>query len=178
MTERTPQSIEVITSKVHFHLMEQWTFQPKQEGNVLQNLRQQWFKETFMNVSIAPMLLLILLSQKLSESPRIPKLSSATLVALFQPINRYYYGHFPKIIIRHPGGTQWPNWSIWSDWCYMVIFPKLSWNTLVPLFQPKSILVNLVRLAKSRYYMVIFPKLSSDTLGVPSDLRHPTNQLS
>ena len=25
--------------------------------------------------------------------------------------------------------------------------------------------------------MVIFPKLSSDTLGVPSDLRHPTNQL-
>ena len=85
-----------------------------------------------MNVFIAPMLLLILLSQKLSESPRIPKLSSATLAALFQPISRHY----------------------------MVIFTKLSSDTLVPLFQPKSILVNLVRLAKSRYYMVISPKLS------------------
>ena len=69
-----------------------------------------------------------LLSQKFSESQRIPKLSSATLVALFQPISRYYkdispklssdtlvtlfqpksryYDHFPKIIIRHPEGTQ------------------------------------------------------------------------
>ena len=46
---------------------------------------------------------------------------------------------------------------------YMVIFPKLSSDTLVPLFQPIS-----------RYYMIIFSKLSSDTLGVPSDLKHPT----
>ena len=49
-----------------FHLM--W----KQEGNVLQNLWRKWFKGTFMNVSIAPMRLLILLSQKFCESPRIP----------------------------------------------------------------------------------------------------------
>ena len=60
-----------------------------------------------------------------------PKLSSDTLVPLFQPKSRYY----------------------------MVIFPKLSSDTLVPLFQPKI-----------RYYMIIFPKLSLDTLGVPSDL--------
>ena len=43
----------------------------------------------------------------------------------------------------------------------MVIFPKLSWDTLVPLFQPKI-----------RYYMIISPKLSSDTLGVPNDLKY------
>ena len=61
-----------------------------------------------------------------------PKLSSDTLVPLFQPKIRYY----------------------------MIIFLKLSSGTLVPLFQPKS-----------RYYMIIFPKLSSDTLGVPSDLK-------
>ena len=123
----------------------------KQEGNVLQNLRQQWFKGTFMNVFIAPMFLLILLSQKLSESPRIPKLSSATLVALFQPINRYcrcYMVIFPKLFQNFQ------------------IFPKLSWNTLVPLFQPKS-----------RYYMIISPKLSSDTLGVPSDLTGQFGQI-
>ena len=41
----------------------------------------------------------------------------------------------------------------------MVIFPKLSSDTLVALFQPKN-----------GDYMTIFPKLSSDTLGVPSDL--------
>ena len=51
-----------------------------------------------------------LLPQKFSESQRIPKLSSATMVALFQPISRYY----------------------------KVISPKLSSDTLVPLFQPKS----------------------------------------
>ena len=36
---------------------------------------------------------------------------------------------------------------------YMIISPKLSSATLVPLYQPKS-----------RYYMIIFPKLSSATL--------------
>ena len=41
----------------------------------------------------------------------------------------------------------------------MAIFPKLSSDTLVPLFQPKR-----------KYYLINFPKVSSDTLGVPSDL--------
>ena len=50
-----------------------------------------------MNVSIAPMILLLLLSQKFSESPRIPKLSSATLVALFQTKSRYYMVIFTKL---------------------------------------------------------------------------------
>ena len=50
-----------------------------------------------MHVSKAPMLLLILLSQKFGEYPRIPKLSSATLVALFQPISRYYMVIFTKL---------------------------------------------------------------------------------
>ena len=49
----------------------------------------------------------------------------------------------------------------------MVIFPKLSSDTLVPLFQPKS-----------RHYMIILPKLSSDTLGVSSDLKHPTYHIN
>ena len=49
---------------------------------------------------------------------------------------------------------------------YMVIFPKLSSDTLVPLFHPKS-----------RYYMIIFPKLSSDTLGVPTDLTGQFGQI-
>ena len=48
----------------------------------------------------------------------------------------------------------------------MVIFPKLSSDTLLPLFQPKS-----------RYYMIISPKLSSDTLGVPSDLTGQFGQI-
>ena len=47
----------------------------------------------------------------------------------------------------------------------MVIFPKISSDTLVPLFQPISM-----------YYMIILPKLSSDALGVSSDLKHPTYQ--
>ena len=34
---------------------------------------------------------------KFSESPRIPKLSSTTLVALFQPIIRYYMVIFTKL---------------------------------------------------------------------------------
>ena len=46
---------------------------------------------------------------------------------------------FPKIFIRHPGGTQWPNWSNFVSLAgsryYMVIFSKLSSDTLVPLFQ-------------------------------------------
>ena len=54
-----------------------------------------------------------------------PKLSSDTLVPLFQPKSRDF----------------------------MVIFLKLSSHTPVPLFQPIS-----------RYYMVSFPNLSSDTL--------------
>ena len=61
-------------------------------------------QKTFMNVSIAPMLLLILLSQKFSESPdyhQPPWYPSP--VATYKWAS---YGHFPKIIIRHPGATQ------------------------------------------------------------------------
>ena len=76
-------------------------FVQKQEGNVLQNLRRQWFKGTFMNVSIAPMLLVILLSKKFCESPRIPKLSSAALVALFQPISRCKMMIFPIYLFTY-----------------------------------------------------------------------------
>ena len=50
-----------------------------------------------MNVSIVPMLILILLSQKFSDSQRIPKLASATLVALIQPISRFYEVISPKL---------------------------------------------------------------------------------
>ena len=42
---------------------------------------------------------------------------------------------------------------------------------------PFDKLVNLVRLAKSRYYMVISPKLSLDTLGVPNDLTGQFGQI-
>ena len=75
----------------------------------------------------------------------------------------------------------------------MVIFPKLSSAAMIPLYQPKNNylmvivhkykmipfdkLVNLVRLAKSRYYMVISPKLSLDTLGVPNDLTGQFGQI-
>ena len=45
-----------------------------------------------MNVSKA-----LTLSQKFSESQRIPELSSATMVALFQPISRYYKVISPKL---------------------------------------------------------------------------------
>ena len=63
-----------------------------------------------------------LLSQKFSESQRIPKLSSATLVALFQPISRYYKVISPKL----SSDTQFQPKSRY----YMIIFPKLSLDTL------------------------------------------------
>ena len=66
-----------------------------------------------------------LLSQKFNESQRIPKLSSATLVALFQPISRHYKVISPKI----SSDTLVPLFQPKSRY-YMIIFPKLSLDTL------------------------------------------------
>ena len=63
-----------------------------------------------------------LLSQKFSESQRIQKFSPATLVALFQPISRYYKVISPKL----SSDTQFQPKSRY----YMIIFPKLSLDTL------------------------------------------------
>ena len=99
VVKSTPaQCIPIIYYHVHLHFISLLSHMrygtipltAKQEGNILQNLRRQWFNGTYRNVSKAPILLFILLSQKFSESPRIQKLSSATLVALIQPKSRYY----------------------------------------------------------------------------------------
>ena len=116
------------------------------------------------------------------------KLPSDTLVSLFQAKIRYYMIIFQKIIITHPGGTQWPNWSIWSTWLKVGIIWSFSQNyhqtpwylcfnlkvgiiwslsqnyQQTPWGHPVTQLTNLARLAKSRYYMVISPKLSSGKL--------------
>ena len=67
---------------------------------------------------------------------------------MFQPKNRYYMVIFPKLSTD----TLVPLYQPKSRY-HMVIFPKLSSDTPVPLLQPIS-----------RYCMVIYPKLSSDTL--------------
>ena len=77
-----------------------------------------------------------------------PKFSSAALVLLFQPKNRYYMAILPKL---SPAGLV-PRFKPKNRY-YTVIFPKLSSAALVPRFKPKN-----------RYYMVILPKLSSAAL--------------
>ena len=97
------------------------------------------------------MLLLILLSQKFSESPdyhQPPWYPSP--VAIYKWAS---YGHFPKIIIRHPGATQWPNWSIWSDWLKVGIIWSFSQNYhQTPWYRCLDLKVGIIWSFPQNYY--------------------------